>query len=163
VTDFVLRSAVALDLPFLREMLYEAAHAPGRERLPMEVWAETYPEALTYFLADWPRVTDLGVVAESQGASVGAAWCRLFTDDVHAWGYVDAAIPELAIAVVAERRGEGIGRAMLTELITVASRAGFSGMSLNVDEINEPARHLYESTGFRTVRDSFGLVMLRER
>jgi [ribosomal protein S18]-alanine N-acetyltransferase len=103
----------------------------------------------------------LGVVAEVEGALVGAVWCRLFSADVHAWGYVDPDTPELAIAVVAEWRGMGIGRAMLTDLIARADEAGFSRLSLSVDEQNDRARHLYESLGFRKVRDSFGWLMLR--
>ena len=42
---------------------------------------------------------DLAVIAESDGRPIGAAWSRLWTADVHSYGFVDADTPELALAV----------------------------------------------------------------
>ena len=62
-------------------------------------------------------------------------------------GFVAADVPELAIAVVAARRHEGIGRRLLVELIDAGVAQGHPALSLTVAEAN-PARGLYESVGF---------------
>jgi ribosomal protein S18 acetylase RimI-like enzyme len=56
-------------------------------------------------------------------------------------------VPELAIAVVASRRHQGIGRRLLLELIDASVAQGYAAISLSIREEN-PARRLYESTGF---------------
>jgi ribosomal protein S18 acetylase RimI-like enzyme len=78
---------------------------------------------------------------------VGAAWYRTFTAASRGLGFVAEDVPELAIAVIASRRHEGIGRRLLVELIEASVAQGYSAMSLSVAEHN-PARRLYESNGF---------------
>jgi ribosomal protein S18 acetylase RimI-like enzyme len=56
-------------------------------------------------------------------------------------------VPELSIAVIASRRGQGIGRRLLLDLIEASVAEGYLALSLSVAE-NNPARRLYESTGF---------------
>ena len=52
------------------------------------------------------------------------------------------------IAVLPSRRGEGIGRALLSECIRRAARAGSSLIFLEVRAGNEAALRLYRSMGF---------------
>ena len=66
--------------------------------------------------AGWRKVGDLGVVAESSGEVLGAALCRLFTEEDHGEGYVDPCTPELGIAANKEHRGRGIGGRLLAAL-----------------------------------------------
>ena len=101
------------------------------------------------YLEGWPREGDCGLIAEGDGP-VGAAWYRTFTDATHGYGFVAEDIPELAIAVVASRRREGVGRRILGALIEVSIARGWSALSLSVREDN-PARGLYESEGFVVV------------
>jgi ribosomal protein S18 acetylase RimI-like enzyme len=98
------------------------------------------------YLAGWPRQGDHGLIAEQDGP-VGAAWYRTFTEASHGHGFVTEDIPELAIAVVASRRHEGIGRRLLAELIEASVGQGYAAISLSVANDN-PARGLYESSGF---------------
>jgi ribosomal protein S18 acetylase RimI-like enzyme len=63
------------------------------------------------------------------------------------FGFVAADVPELAIAVIAARRNEGVGRRLLVALIEAGVGQGYPAISLSVAEHN-PARRLYESTGF---------------
>ncbi|MBP1632938.1 MAG: putative acetyltransferase [Acidobacteria bacterium] len=98
------------------------------------------------------RPGDVGVVAESDGALLGVAFCRLFTSDDHGHGYVDDETPEVAVAVAEGYRGGGLGARLLNELAEAARRAGFLQLSLSVDSGN-PARRLYRRLGYRTVSD----------
>jgi ribosomal protein S18 acetylase RimI-like enzyme len=98
------------------------------------------------YLAGWPRPGDYGLVAEQDGP-VGAAWYRTFTEASHGHGFVTEDVPELAIAVIASRRGEGIGRRLLADLVEASIAQGYPAISLSV-AANNPARGLYESNGF---------------
>lgn len=98
------------------------------------------------YLTGWPRPGDFGLLAEQDGP-VGAAWYRTFAGANHGYGFVADDVPELAIAVVASRRHEGIGRRLLVDLIDASVAQGHPAISLSVNEDN-PARGLYESTGF---------------
>lgn len=59
---------------------------------------------------------------------------------------LDALLEELY--VVPERRGEGIGRALLHAAMENARERGAGRMELNTSEDDEAARALYASTGF---------------
>lgn len=48
-------------------------------------------------------------------------------------------------------QGQGIGRGLLNGALEEFDHYGFSSVSLAVTATNEPAVHLYESCGFRTV------------
>ena len=50
--------------------------------------------------------------------------------------------------VVPERRGLGVGRALMEEALRHARRRGADWMSIEVDEPDTAARNLYESLGF---------------
>jgi GNAT superfamily N-acetyltransferase len=110
------------DLPFLRRMLDAAAFwrssLPWRlAKPPLRLLFRNY---LALYHSGWGREGDLGLVAEIDGAPVGAVWYRFFTDASHGDGYIDEETPELAIAVMEGYRGQGIGRALLDALAVEA-------------------------------------------
>ena len=108
-----------------------------------------HPEAARYH-RDWGRPGDLGVIAEEAGEVIGMAYCRLFTDEDHGYGYLDPDTPEVALAVREGQRGRGIGGELLTRLGAAARAEGRARLSLSVERDN-PARRLYERLGYRTV------------
>ena len=65
------------------------------------------------------------------------------------------------LAIVAERRGQGIGSALLSELATAADAEG-RGLSIHVEMFNHGARRLYERFGFRLAEDE-GVYLLLAR
>lgn len=139
------RPAGVADVAFLATMLGEAAVWRPDKPTPSgdEVMAD--PRYAMY-LTGWPRPGDFGLVAEQDGP-VGAAWYRTFTEADHGYGFIAEDVPELAIAVIASRRHEGIGQRLLVDLVDASVRRGYTAISLSVNEDN-PARRLYESTGF---------------
>lgn len=146
--DVRYRPANRGDLAFLATMLGESAVWRPEKPTPTGEQVLADPRYAMY-LAGWPRHGDHGVIAE-QGGPVGAAWYRTFTEEVHGHGFVAEDVPELAIAVVASRRHEGIGRQLLVALIDASVTEGHAALSLTVNHEN-PARALYESVGFRPV------------
>ena len=142
--ELFFRPATAADGPVLRAFLHLAIHvAPGASAPPPD--AVDRP-ALARYVAGWGRPGDTGVLCADPTHVLGAAWCRLFAADAPGYGYVDAATPELAMAVRAGHRGRGIGTALLERLIAAAGPA----LSLSVDRDN-PAARLYARMGFRIV------------
>jgi GNAT superfamily N-acetyltransferase len=61
-------------------------------------------------------------------------------------GCLDVYLEELY--VIPERRGEGIGRALLAAAMETARAGGATHMDLNTGETDTAARALYESVGF---------------
>ena len=126
----------------------EAVHYPAEFVL-------AHPEVVRYH-DGWGRDGDLALIGEDEGAPVGAVWYRLFTDDDHGEGYVDDATPELAIAVLDGRRGEGIGASLLGAAVQRARDDGLRRLSLSVDPAN-PAKRLYGRLGWAEYEPGDGL------
>jgi GNAT superfamily N-acetyltransferase len=141
------RPAGAHDRSFLAAMLGESA--VWRPDKPTPTGEEVLGDPrYAMYLAGWPRAGDHALVAvDDEGGRVGAAWYRTFTEASRGHGFVAEDVPELAIAVVASRRREGIGRRLLVDLVDASVARGHPALSLCVAEAN-PARRLYESLGF---------------
>ncbi len=137
--------ATAADEPFLWEMLVEAAHLAADGDASVSA-AQEHP-FLAKFVRGWGRPSDLGVIARgAAGEPLGAAWVRHLTGPEQSYPEVDAAYPELAIAVRPQHAGRGLGGALLGQLITRA-RPVYSGLVLSVRAEN-PAQRLYARHGF---------------
>jgi GNAT superfamily N-acetyltransferase len=136
-TVYGVRPAGTEDVEFLWDMLYEAAcWRPGGPKPPREE-IFSVPE-LAHYVDGWGRPGDAAVIAldPHDGAKVGAAWYRLMPPEDPGYGFVDAVTPEISIAVVPDRRGTGVGEALLGALMETARSEGFGALSLSVEEDN---------------------------
>jgi ribosomal protein S18 acetylase RimI-like enzyme len=158
----VLRESQPSDVPFLREMLYEAVFWRASGNQPSFEEGLAYPD-VRKSLADWEeRDGDTAVVATIDSTPVGAAWFRFWTDDNFTRGYVDESTPVLVIGVHRDYRHRGIGGRMIDWLIDYASTHAIPSISLSVSKDNY-AINLYRQQGFVEHIDmGDGFIMVRE-
>ena len=143
----VVRRGTAQDVRFLRDMLHHAYY--WKERMPDEG-----PGPVQLYVKAWGRPGDAAMIALVDGFPVGAAWFRLFRASSQGYGFVDEQTPELAIAVVPNARGKGVGSALLEALLERAREEGYPAVSLSVDRLNRGAIALYEQHGFQQVGET---------
>jgi len=140
------------DYECLPEFLYQAIYTPEDEELPPRNIINE-PEIFVYIKDFGTQPGDLGVVAErdlesSSGQAqqiVGAAWTRI----IPAYGHVDKNTPELAISMLPEFRGLGIGTNLMKKLFEVLRQNGYKQTSLSVQKDN-PAVQFYRRLGYET-------------
>jgi len=107
----------------------------------------------------WGQRTDVGVVAQVDGVDAGACWLRLLPPGV-GLASVDAATPQLGIALEPPYQHKGYGRALILDTLRRAADAGYRQVSLTVHPEN-PAQGLYERCGFRKMerRNTYHLMI----
>jgi ribosomal protein S18 acetylase RimI-like enzyme len=156
VEALVVRRGGPQDVRFLRDMLHHAYY--WKERAP-----DSGPGPVALYVKAWGREGDAAQIALQDGFPVGAAWYRLFTADRPGYGFVDEETPELAIAVVPNRRGKGVGSALLDALLARAAEEGHAAVSLAVDKTNAREIDLYARHGFERVGESHDTLTMRAR
>ena len=150
----VVRRGGAQDVRFLRDMLHHAYY--WKERKP-----DAGPGPVQLYVKAWGRPGDSAVIALLDGFPVGAAWYRLFTTEPVGYGFIDEHTPELAVAVVPNARGLGVGSALMRALLERAKEDGYAALSLAVDRHNEGAIGLYRQFGFGQVAEEPDSLTLR--
>jgi GNAT superfamily N-acetyltransferase len=139
------------DVDAVQLALYLALAWNNPPDIPDPATVMAHPEVVIYHRG-WGRTGDIGVKAVADERTVGAAFARLFTEESHGYGYVDAQTPELGVGVVAGYRGHGLGRRLLEAIADQAQAEGILRLSLSVNNPN-PAKRLYQSLGYTTVGD----------
>ena len=153
VTDILIEPGNDEDLPFLREMLFEAAYWNGTE---LETEKGLVEPEIGKILHGWGRSGDTSYVAVYDGDRLGAVWYRFWTQQHHSYGFVDSQTPEIGIGVAQPYRYRGIGSALMSTIINHARDSGVPSLSLSVEPINKPALRLYQSCGFVRVNEIVG-------
>lgn len=154
----LIRPLTRLDEARLWEMLYLAIYLPpGATPVPR---SRLRQPPLANYVEGWGRQGDFGFAAMDGPSMVGAAWARQFSASSSGFGFVDASIPELSLAVEPAHRARGVGSRLLDTLLKVASERAYA-ISLSVTESN-PAFRMYAQRGFEvTGRSGDSLTMLR--
>lgn len=146
MTRYHVRPVEEQDIPFLWEMLYASLHTrEGEEPFEPE---SIHSSGLCKYVEGWGREGDFGYVAvDQQGKRLGSITLRLYNDQNAGYGYVNAATPEMGMAVIDEARGIGVGTGLLQTALDEAKRRGIEAVSLSVDPDNKAVR-LYRRLGF---------------
>jgi len=146
------------ELAFLDDMLYETIYIPEGDEKPSKD-VINLPE-VAHYIKNFGRAGDLCLVAELNDELVGAIWARLFSKDEPGYGFIDENTPELAMAVRAENRSQGIGKLLMEKMIQKLKEESYKQVSLSVDKQNY-ASDFYLKCGFEVVEsteDSFTMV-----
>jgi ribosomal-protein-alanine N-acetyltransferase len=131
LTDaFSHRPLGALDLD-----LASALHADAFALLGERGWA---PREIAELLAT-PGVA--GLLLQSNGEEIGFALCRIAADEAEL----------LTIAVRADRRRRGAGRALMKRVVALVRERGARRLFLEVGADNPAALALYSGMGFQSV------------
>ena len=140
------------DLPFLKEMLYEAVFWRSVESRPSFEKGIALPE-VKKALSDWAwRAGDTAVIATHNAHPIGAAWYRFWNDIRFDHGFVDENTPVLVIGIDQVYRGQGIGGKLIGTLFERAKQQGVHQISLSVAKDNYAIK-LYKRLGFQEYAD----------
>ena len=135
------------DYVCLPEFLYQAIFIP-EGAVPPNRSIINSPQIFIYIKDFGTQPGDLGVVAESNGQVIGAAWTRI----INAHGHINDEIPELAISLLPEFRMCGIGTKLMKKLFGVLRANGYARTSLSVQKDN-PAVEFYKRLGYRITEE----------
>ena len=139
-----LRELNKVDYPFLEDFLYHAIFLPkGAALLPREI---VFQSEIYIYIKDFGGKDDCGVVVESDGKIVAMAWTRI----IAGYGHIDNNTPELAISVLPDYRGNGIGTKLMEYLCELLHKRGYKQTSLSVQKAN-PAVRFYERLGYKII------------
>ena len=146
--EYTIRKMAVPEYPLLSDFLYEAIFIPdGIKPPPRNIIAS--PELQVYVERFGALKDDFALVVEIEGKVVGAVWVRIMND----YGHIDEETPSLAISLYKEYRGQGIGTAMMKEMLALLKSHGYSRVSLSVQKANY-ATKLYLKVGFEIVREN---------
>ena len=130
------------EISLLNDFLYEAIFIPEGVTPPPKSIINN--EDLQIYVRDFGRLPDdKCLVAEVDEKIVGAVWSRIMKD----YGHIAENIPSLAISLYKEYRNEGIGTALLQQMLLLLQREGYEKVSLSVQKANNAMR-MYLKAGF---------------
>ncbi|MBQ6439880.1 MAG: GNAT family N-acetyltransferase [Mogibacterium sp.] len=132
----------------LKTFTYEAIFIPEGVEPPGRSIVEL-PELSLYYDAFGSGAADYCIVAEDESTVVGAAWTRIMDD----YGHVDNDTPSLAISVLKEYRGQGIGTQLIQNILEILKYKGYERVSLAVQKDNYAVR-MYKRAGFRKMGEN---------
>ncbi len=145
---FSIRSLRPDERGLLKVFLYEAIFIPEGAAPPQEDIVEK-PELRVYTDDFGAGHGDNCLVAVDGDKAVGAVWTRIMND----YGHIDDETPSFAISLYREYRGQGIGTALMKEMLCLLKAKGFKQASLAVQKANYAVR-MYEKLGFHTVGEN---------
>ena len=135
------------EIKLLDRFLYLAIYVhKGEVPPPFEIIYK--PELQVYVDNLGKEKDDHILVAESEGLVVGAVWVRIMDD----YGHIDNKTPSLIISVEKKYKKKGIGRSLLSSMLSLLSMREYKAVSLSYQKENY-AVSLYESLGFEIIKD----------
>ena len=146
--DYRIRKLKKAEYPLLKEFLYQAIFQRDKKNpIPRSVLDD---QAVNIYIQDFGSYQeDFCLCAESRGKVVGAVWVR----NVQGFGSIDDQTPEFAISLYPEYRGQGIGTALMQEMLNHLREKGYSQTSLAVQKDNYAVK-MYKQIGFEIVAEN---------
>ena len=117
---YVIRPLRRDETEVLKDFLYEAIFVPEGIEPPDRNILEK-PELRVYTDGFGTRKGDNCLVADMDGKIVGAAWTRIMDD----YGHVDDETPSFAISLYKAYRAQGIGSAMMRQMLDLLRQQGY--------------------------------------
>ena len=145
--DYIIREINEEEIKLLDRFLYLAIYVHKGE-VPPPFGIIYKPELQVYVENLGKEKDDHILIAEADDKIVGAVWVRIMDDYCH----IDDETPSLIISVEKEYRGKGIGRSLLSSMLSLLSRCGYKAVSLSCQKENY-AVSLYKSLGFEIIKD----------
>lgn len=145
--DYIIREINEEEIKLLDRFLYLAIYVHKGE-VPPPFGIIYKPELQVYVKNLGKEDDDHILIAEADDKIVGAVWVRVMDD----YGHIDDETPSLIISVEKEYRGKGIGRSLLSSMLSLLSKCGYKAVSLSCQKENY-AVSLYKSLGFEIIKD----------
>lgn len=146
--EYKIRTMTEEDYNQLEDFLYEAIFLPEGVPAPPRSILKN-PDLQVYLNGFGSGQGDAGIVAEVDQRLIGAVWSRIMND----YGHVDDQTPSLAISLYKEYRNQGIGTAMLHEMLKLLKNLGYRQVSLAVQKENYAVK-MYRKAGFEILKES---------
>ena len=145
--DYQIRPIREAEIPRLKDFLYNAIFIPeGVAAPPMEIVED---ESLQIYIRNFGQEPDdRCLVAMSNDRVVGAIWSRIMND----YGHIADDTPSIAISLYKEYRNQGIGTALLQQMLSLLKADGYKSVSLSVQKANY-AMKMYQKAGFQVISD----------
>lgn len=147
--EYEIRPLREEERPLLEDFLYEAIFLPEgyTGELPRGI-LQTDPKLSTTIRDFGTLPHDDCLVAEVEGAVIGAVWVRIAEEH----GHMDDETPSFAISLYRPYRGRGIGTALMRRMLERLREKGYPRASLGVNKENYALR-MYEKLGFQIIGD----------
>ncbi len=129
--DYIIRQLEENERVLLDDFIYEALYIPEGAEAPPKSIIE-HPDIQVYVSDFGKQKDDHCLVVEVDGKVVGAVWVRIMND----YGHIDDETPSLAISLLKEYRGLGIGTVLLKEMLSLLTEKGYKKTSLSVQKAN---------------------------
>lgn len=136
------------EYPLLDGFLYQAIYIPANSEKPDRSIIRK-PELQIYRENFGNQPHDKAFIAEVDNKAVAAVWVRIMQD----FGHIDDHTPSLAISVLEEFRGLGIGTNLLHNMFGYFRVVGYKQISLSVQKENY-AYNMYKKAGFKVLKET---------
>ena len=145
--DYQIRPIREAEIPQLKDFLYNAIFIPeGVAAPPVEIVED---ESLQIYIRNFGQEPDdRCLVTVANGRIVGAIWSRIMND----YGHIADDTPSIAISLYKEYRNQGIGTALLQQMLSLLKADGYKSVSLSVQKANY-AMKMYQKAGFQVISD----------
>jgi len=146
--NYKIREIKSSEYAILSDFLYEAIFIPDGVQAPAKDIIEQ-PELQVYIKDFGKHRDDHCLVAEHDGKIIGAVWVRIMDD----YGHIDDNTPSFAISLYPNYRNQGIGTALMTEMLSLLRAKNYKQASLAVQKANYAVK-VYQKVGFEVVGEN---------